>query len=150
MNGWCRNLAKMQVKGLDDYIIRVIKLADPKKAEGYIKMAVYEGAGIVADEVRRNLERHRDTGDLLDSLYLSTMENDNGYIYTQVGFAGYDRDGVPNAVKANALESGTSRNGAEYQPKTPFIRPAVKRTTEQAVAAMAASLDSNIKKIMGD
>lgn len=140
----------MQVKGLDEYVRKLNRLADPKKAEGLIKVAVYEGAGLVADEIRRNLQGHRDTGDLLDSLYLSTMVNENGYIYTQVGFAGYDRNGVPNALKANALESGTSRNGAEHQPKTPFIRPAVKTTQKQAEAAMAATLDSNIKKIMED
>lgn len=140
----------MRFVGLDEYVRKLNRLADTKKAEGLIKVAVYEGAGLVADEIRRNLQGHRDTGDLLDSLYLSEMANENGYIYTQVGFAGYDRNGVPNALKANALESGTSRNSIEHQPKTPFIRPAIKATRERAEAAMAATLESSIEQIMED
>lgn len=148
-NGWCRKLAKFNFEGLDEYVRTLTRLAEPKKVDGMIKAAVFPGAGIVADEVRRNLEAHdQGNGDLAASMFLAVMQNEKGYIYTQIGFAGYDRNGVPNALKANALESGTSRNGKEYQPKTPFVRPAVKATKDKAEAAMAAELDARIKQLM--
>lgn len=139
-------MAKFRFEGLDGYVIKLKRLADPEDYEGMIKASIYPGAGTVADEIRKNLSAHHDTGDLLDSLYLGTMRNENGYIFTQVGFAGYDRDGVANALKANALESGTSRG----QPKTPFIRPALKNSQAKAEALMAAELDARIKKLMED
>jgi len=136
-------LAKFDFKGLDEYVRKLNRLADPKRAEGMIKAAVYPGAGIVADEIRHNLEQHSRTGDLASSLFLSVMENEGGYIYTQIGFAGYDRNGAPNAIKAAVLESGSSR-----QTKTPFIRPALKSTKDKAEAAMAAELESRINQLM--
>lgn len=138
-------MAKFKFEGLDDYIQKINRLADPKRAEGLIKAAVYPGAGVIADAVRERLSTHSRTGDLADSMFLSVMENENGYVYTQLGFAGYDGNGVPNAVKAAVLESGSSR-----QKKTPFIRPAVKSAKDKAEAAMAAELESRIKQLMED
>lgn len=153
----------MQFKGLEEYIWKLNRLADPRKAEGMIKIAVYSGAGIIADEIRKRLEgvlaqsaavrasnkenhdKRGRTGDLADSLYLAKMENDAGYIYTQVGFAGYDSNGIPNALKANVLESGSSK-----QSPTPFIRPAIKAKHKTAEAVMEAELDYSIKLLMED
>lgn len=140
----------MQFKGLDEYVAKLVRLGDPRRTEGLLKSAVYPGAGIVADEIRERLETHDRTGDLSGSMFLAEMKNENGYVYTQIGFAGYDRNGTPNAIKAAALESGTSRNGREYQPKTPFIRPALNAVRKKAEAAMAAELDSRINLLMED
>ena len=130
--------------GLDEYVKKLEKMASPKKVDAMIKASIFPGAGIYADEVRRRLAAHEDTGDLLSSMFLARMENEKGYIYTQIGFAGYDRNGVANALKANALESGTSRG----QPKTPFVRPAANATKGKIEAAMAAEFDARIKEIM--
>lgn len=143
-------MAKLRFKGLDEYVHKLNQLADPRRVNGMIKASVYPGAGIVADAIRERLETHDRTGDLAKSLTLTEMEDDNGYIFTQVGFAGYDANGVPNALKAAALESGTSRNGREHQPKTPFIRPALNAVRKKAEAAMAAELDSRINQLMED
>lgn len=143
-------MAKFTAKGMDEYISKLNRLADPRKVDGMIRASVYPGAGVVADAVRERLETHDRNGDLSGSLTLTTMEKENGYIFTQIGFAGYDRNGVPNAIKAAALESGTSRNGEEYQPKTPFIRPALNSVRKKAEAAMAAELDSRIEQLMED
>ena len=136
-------MAKFKFEGLSEYVRNLNRLADPKRAEGMLKASVYPGAGIVADEIRHNLEAHSRTGDLASSLFLAEMQNENGFVFTQIGFAGYDRNGVPNAIKAAVLESGSSR-----QTKTPFIRPALKSTKDKAEAAMAAELDSRINQLM--
>jgi HK97 gp10 family phage protein len=84
-----------------------------------------------------------DGGDLKNSTYLKTFVNKNGYVYTQVGWDGYDRNGVPNALKANALESGTSK-----MPKRPFVRPAVNKVKRAAEFAIEQALDQKINEIM--
>lgn len=160
-------MAKISFQGLTGYVRHLNRLADAKTVRGTIKMAVYPGADIIANEIRKNLthvlegnsyirgadgstDARARTGDLLRSLYLSPMQDEDGYIYSQIGYAGYDPHGVPNALKAAALEHGTSRNGREYQPKTPFVRPALKAAKAKAEAAMAAELGRAIRIIMED
>lgn len=138
-------MAKFKFEGMDEYIATLGRLGG-KQAEKVIKYAVYPGAGIVADAIRTAAQQHKDTGDLLDSLTLATMRNDNGYINTKIMFDGYDSKGVPNAIKAMALESGTSRG----QKATHFITKAVKSSEKQAVQAMSNALDEKIGQIMGD
>lgn len=136
-------MAKMRFDGLDEYIRVLNRLANPARAEGAIKAAIYPGAGIVADEIRKGAEAHDRTGDMSSSMTIHAMRNEDGYIYAQIGFVGYDRYGTPNALKAYGIESGSSTSD-----KRPFIRPAVKRTKEKAEAAMAAELDEQIKRLM--
>ena len=95
----------------------------------------------MADEIRSRIPV--DSGDLKSSMALTVMRNDNGYVYTQVTFPGYDRRGVPNAVKAAVLESGSST-----RQKHPFIRPAVNSCKAKAVLAMSEALEKKINEIM--
>lgn len=139
-------MAKFKCTGIDMYIDQMQKLGN--RATGVMKVGTYDGAAIIADEVKSRLRaaiKHPDesTGDLENSMFLATMVNENGYVYTEVGFAGYDRNGVPNMIKARAMESGTSK-----QKKTPFIRPAFNAAKEKCMAAMQKTVDEEIKKIM--
>lgn len=141
-------MARFKCTGIGLYVDQLQKLG--KSTVSVMKMGTYDGAAVVADEVRSRLRsaiRHPDdsTGDLEDSMYLATMVDENGYIYTEVGFAGYDRNHVPNILKARAMESGTSK-----QRKTPFIRPAFNAAKEKCMAAMQKTVDDEIKKIMGE
>lgn len=133
-------MAKLTIgKGLEKYQKRLAELGTA--ADGICKAAVYEGAAIIADAVKENTPV--DTGDLRDSIGLSKMKNDNGYINTKLGFDGYDRKGVPNALKAAAIESGTSR-----LKKKPFVRPAVMANTGRAEAKMAQVVEEMIETTM--
>lgn len=139
-------MAKFKFEGMDEYITTLGRIG-AKQAEKIIKYAVYPGAGLVADAIRSAIEpEHVDSGDLASSLTLATMRNDNGYINTKIMFDGYDSKGVPNAIKAAALESGTSRG----QRGTHFISKAVKSVESRAVEAMSNALDEKIGQIMGD
>ncbi len=113
------------------------------------KKAVRKGAGILADHVRANLRKNLagseySTGDLEESLGVTPAGVDkNGVINAKVGFDGYDRKGVPNQLKARAMESGTSR-----QRKRPFIRPAVNKAKQKVEKAMEQTIDEEISKIV--
>jgi len=137
-------MAKMSVSGLDEYINKLSKLG-PKMPE-VAKRAVKAGVNPLADEVRKQLEKNLQgskysTGDLLDSLGVTPVGVDkNGVYNAKVGFSGYDRKGVPNALKARAMESGTSR-----QPKKPFMRPAVNRAKKRVLEEMGRSIDMDLK-----
>lgn len=144
MNGVSVFMAKFKFEGMDDYITTLGRIGG-KQAEKIIKYAVFPGAGLVADAIRSSLDpEHRETGDLAKSITLATMRNDNGYINTKIMFADYDSKGVPNAIKAAALESGTSRG----QKGTHFISHAVKAVQSKAVEAMGKALDEKIGQIM--
>lgn len=136
-------MAKFKFEGIDRYVESLNKIGG-KNAVGVLKYAVYPGAAVIADAIRSALGQHKDTGDLLDSMSLAVMRNDDGYINTKVTFAGYDRDGTPNAIKAAALESGTSRG----QKGTHVISKATKSATEKAIAEMSKALDEKIGQIM--
>lgn len=132
-------MAKIKMEGLDEYRDKINQLG--LRAEGVCKYAVYPGAAIVIDAVKANTPV--DTGDLRNSTFLKVFKNKNGYIYTQIGWDGYDRNGTPNALKANVLESGTSK-----RQKHPFIRQAVNRVKKAAEFAIATALDEKINEIM--
>lgn len=149
MNGCGRlmALAKMSISGFDELELKLSQLGNKSTEIG--KKAVKEGAGILADEVRKNLKKNLEgskytTGDLLDSLGVTPADIDkNGVINAKVGFSGYDRKGVANLVKARAMESGTSR-----QKKKPFLRPAINATKEKIEKIMQKIIDDEIETIV--
>jgi len=137
-------MAKMTIQGFDEYADKLSKLGSA--APEIAKRAVRAGINPLADEVRKGLEKNLQnskysTGDLLDSLGVTPVSVDkNGVYNAKVGFSGYDRKGVPNALKARAMESGTSR-----QPKKPFMRPAVNRAKKRVLEEMGRSIDMDLK-----
>lgn len=129
------------------------------------------GAAPVADEIRRRLRnlpedeyRRLNPGevftgipsgqkqDLLDSLGVTPPQRDRkGFVNVKVGFDGYGSfptraypEGVPNALIARAVESGSS-----VRKKTPFVRPAVQATRKEAVDEMDKSIRQELEKIFG-
>lgn len=116
------------------------------KTDEICKRAVYVGAGVMADQIRANLKKNlaaskETTGDLLDSLGITPPKLDReGNWNAKVGFDGYDKKGVPNQLKARAMESGTSK-----QKKKPFVRPAISQAREKAKKAMEESVGNDIK-----
>lgn len=135
-------MAKFENKAIDAYVEKLNLMERTRLTTSMLKMAVYDGAAIVADAVRPLIPK--DSGDLASSMFLAEMKNEDGFIYTRIGFAGYDSKGTPNQIKANVLEHGRS----DGKGKHPFIRKAVNACGAQAVAAMEARLDTEFKKLM--
>lgn len=162
-------MAKFTVgKGMDEYLGQLDQLN--LASEEMIGRAIYPGAKIVTDEIRKNIEElpTNDTGwytgssdhkisaitksqkkGLLDGLGIARKRNDNGYINVKVGMDGYNStktnkypQGQPNAMIARSIESGTS-----FRSKHPFIAPAVRSKKIAAEMAMAEEFDIETKKI---
>ncbi len=152
-------MAIMTVNSGQEFIKKISQLGAHSEAIG--KKVVAAGASPIADEIRKNLEanladpsyagvgnkgsfafrKKESSGDLLNSFGISpALMDDNGKINSKIGFAGYDRKGVPNALKARAMESGTSN-----LRKRPFVRPAVNSKRKKARQAMEAEFDRQVK-----
>lgn len=164
-------MAKIEFKGIDEYAKQLAKLGQHSK--GIIKAAVFEGADEVADAVRRSTSGVPTVSDLdaiidwrkssaadgltaaqkqglLDGLGLTDMRDEGGYIFTKLGFTGYNDvkthafpNGQPNSLIARSLESGSSA-----RKKHPFVRPAVNSSKARAEQRMGNKIDEMLKKIV--
>lgn len=130
-------MATIAFKGIAEYQKKLEELGK-RDADKAIRYAIYPAAGMVRDEIKRAAPV--DTGDLENSVALTKMTEEDGFIYTKVVFAGYDSKGVPNQLKARALESGRSSPGGKVG-KRPFVRKAVNRARKKAEGLMQAALD---------
>ncbi len=162
------HMAKMTIgKGADDYINQLQKLVS--NSDESIRRAVYDGAHVVADEIRNELQSlpvtdetgrsgHPVTGvtaeekDLLTSSFgLSRMQNDNGFINTKAGVGNKriskgKKGKIVSAVSiAREVESGSS-----FRKKLqPFSKGARKAQTK-AEEAMRNTFDQEVKKDVGN
>lgn len=151
-------VAKMTIKGIDEYALKLSKFG--KDAPKIAKKVVIAGANPVADAIKQNLIANirdpayagkgkgtikrnygKSTGELVNSFGIAPPGVDqHGNTNTKIGFEGYDSKGVPNALKARAMESGTSR-----LKKRPFVRPAVNKTRKKAIEEMGKKLNEQIR-----
>lgn len=140
-------MATITFKGGDEYMRRLRELAD--RSEPMVKQAIHEGARILTNEIRANLEKNlagseESTGALAESLGITKIEQDkNGFWNAKIGFDGYDEKGVPNQLKARVMESGSSTIR-----KRPFVRPAVNAKRKEAETAMERVIMEEIEKTM--
>lgn len=159
-------MAKITFPGLRDYELMLSKIESV--SDDMIGRAVYEGAGIVADAVKANIEALPivtgygtsenplpggvtavQKAGLREGFGISKLQDDSGYLNVKLGFDGYNRTktekypgGQPNQLVARGVESGTS-----WKQKKSFIRPAVNKTRKQAEQKMKDVLDEEISKI---
>lgn len=158
-------MAKIEFKGIEEYSKALSSLfAD---SEAIVKRAVYEGASVVADEIkaglkalptegnRKGTQENQLTGvtrkqkaDLINAFGLAPIENVNGYVQTKAGVDGYGSTptkkypkGVPNAMLMRGVESGTT-----FRKKTPVFRTAVNRARKKCEEAMGRAIDKELEK----
>ena len=155
------------MKGLKEYELKLSKLgADANKVA---KMAVYDGAAIMADEIRKGIEglpivsgygteknplpggvtKSQKQG-LLDGMGIAQIETTDGYVNTKIGFDGYNStktekypQGQPNQLVARGVESGTS-----WKQAHPFIKSAISRARKRVEKKMAETLEEEIERRM--
>ena len=159
-------MAKFKFDGINEYASKIYALEI--SSTGMIKRAVWEGARVVMDAVKTEINALPEISErramiktdqiagitpaqkrgLLDGCGLAKMQDEDGYINTKLGFAGYNStktraypNGQPNLLIARAVNSGTS-----FRKKIPFINRAVKAAKADAEAAMRARLDEDIKE----
>lgn len=134
-------MARITIKGLDEYQDKLNKLS--LHAVEVCKYAVYPAASIVIEAVKANTPvSFPDGGDLRDSCSLTEFKQKGDFVYTQIVWTGYDRNGTPNTLKAGTIESG--RSGKH---KHPFVRPAVDKVRKAAEFAMETALSKKLDQI---
>lgn len=161
-------MATLKFKGTDELNEKLDRARNC--VGGMIKRALYDGAGVLADTLRKETESLPEvkegfvpksnqpirgvTSDqkrgLLSSLFIETMQEDGGRYSTHVFFTGRNQtktkkypDGQPNALIARSVNSGSS-----VRMKIPFVNRAVSKAKAKVEAAMQARLDSDLDKIM--
>lgn len=160
-------MATISFKNGDEYLLKLSKLEAALKDE-VCGAAIYGAAGIVADEIRSQLEAvPTDEGygtaseptrgpkaaqkeALLDALGISSMKEKSGYYDVKIGFDGYNGittkrwpRGQPNQMVARSIERGTT-----WMKATAFVKKAVAATRKRALEFMKHSVDESIRKIM--
>ena len=158
-------MAKMTIgKGMDEYLAKLGNLEFA--APGLVGQAIFEGAKIVTDQVRAEIEAlptaeskrvatprdptQVEKDGLLDGLGVAKKKNDGGYINVKIGMDGYNTDktkkyprGKPNAMIARSIESGST-----VMKRNAFISRAVNKTKKDAEAAMQKVIEEGIEKIV--
>lgn len=160
-------MAKIEMRGLDEYTNALAELERLTRDE-VVGAAVYDGADVVADEIRRQIDAlpiddRYGTRDnplhgigtvqkkgLQDSLGVSRIRDDNGLRNVKIGFAGYNPmrtkrwpNGQPNAMIARALERGTT-----WMTSIKFIKQGVAQSRKRCIEAMQATIDEKIHAIL--
>lgn len=97
----------------------------------------------LADVIGRgNKTRSRSKGNLIKAVKVTkAYQVSSGDWHIKVGIYGYDKDGVPNALKAMVLEHGRSD-----MPAKPWLKPAINATKKDVLKAMSDRLDKEINK----
>ena len=157
----------MRVMGFDS-IDKLISQFDKfdKESEKMFEEALFDGAAVVADEVKKGINsipiqetksgrspwgtpNHKLTGitstqkaGLNDGFGIASFRNEGGSITTSIGFNGYNADRTPNQLIARVVESGSS-----FRQKHPFVRPALNAARSKAEEAMKKKILEKVKEI---
>ena len=161
----------INVKGMDEFIKKLDKLE--KATQGIMKVALYDGADVVADEIKKGLQSlpvyqkrdgspawgtpekpirgvsQRQKDDIIRSFGVSHHYTKGGSVYAVIGVSGdgytegYWKGGNRLPIPVLLREL---ESGTSFMQKIPTIRPAVNRAKAQATSAMQRSLDKTIKK----
>lgn len=156
-------MAKWKFQGLDEYIAQLEKLTNDRE---YIGPTIYEGAAVVADEMKKEINNipvemeYAPAGGkkrgitsvqkagLQSGFGITKMKNDDGFYNVKLGFNGYNGqktkkypNGQPNSVIARSLVSGTS-----FRKKNDFVGRATRSKKAQAEMLMQKKLDDEIRK----
>jgi hypothetical protein len=130
-------MAQFDFRGLDDLVAQLNRLGRideiaPKMIDGSIDL--------LEDEVKAELEHHKDTGDMLASIETTraTLNQYGGY-YAYVRPSGVDRDGTRNVEKLVYLEYGAKGRSA-----TPVLKRATIRAAPKIKEKMVAIFEREI------
>lgn len=156
---------QVKVSGLEEAMEMLKSLES--RAEGMAQMALYKGAGELADGIRtvlgelessKEVDHHNrviitqeQKEDLIEGFGIAPFRFKDGKYDTNLGFNGYTRQktkrypqGVPIQLLARSMESGTS-----FRMKQPFMRRAVKQYKDKAIEAMSEAINEEIRKAGG-
>lgn len=153
--------------GLENLTKQLDQLA--AKSRSISRAALGEAAGVTIQEVKKAIQTlpveksrfgtpekpltgvtARQKADLLNSVGIARFRDSGGTVNTSIGFDGYGSTktkkypgGVPNAMLARSIESGTS-----FRKKTPFMRKAQSAIKGRALQAAEEKATEMVKKFL--
>ena len=152
----------VKVDGMETISMMLQNLGD--KAEGIASRGLFKGAGIMADEIRKEAAGIRTgPGASRESARYATQEEKQIVMNAAAGIAKFKKNGtevdtsigfrnagyaeingksVPIPKIVNAINSGTS-----FMHKQPFVRKAANRAKERASEAIRASIEADVNGI---
>lgn len=165
-------MARIKFQGLEEYEKLLSKISSPTATREIAGAAIYAGAEVVADAIKKSIEalpvveddlqrhgsaRHmlttitkKQKDGLLEGFGITQMREESGYYNVKLGFDGYNKvktkqypAGQPNALIARSINSGTS-----FRAKTQFVDLATKESKPQAEKAMAKAFDKKLEEQM--
>jgi len=133
-------MARCEIKMPDEFLDKLSKLGD--RFDQAAPKILQSGGKVVLSQMKANLEGRigkdtkypsRSKGDLVRSLGITpALQDRNGEWNIRVGVGdSKDREGVPNALKAQVLEYGKSGQKAK-----PWMKPARRKARKPAIHAM--------------
>lgn len=157
----------MKVEGFDG-IEKIITgfIRMDKNVGKVMSKGLYEGAGVVADEIKGRIEalpiqERKRTGyapwitgkgdydelkgitsyqkqGLIDGFGIAKFSHGGDSVETTIGFDGYNERGEPNQLIARSIESGSS-----VRRKNPFVRPGFNASKGRAEKAIEKTIVFN-------
>lgn len=138
--------------------------------EEVARVALKAGASVIANQMKENLKgilSDKATGQLVAAFGITPMKRDTRMNFNvHLGFDGYQEPGhVPFQLIARSFESGAVMGGryevgangkrkkkkispdSYWRKPTPFAKPAVEATKQQAYDAMTRVAEKELKKI---
>lgn len=155
-------MARIHIKPASAFSMQLQKWSD--KSGDIAKKAIYIGAGPVADKLKTAMEvnlndqsylgftgsadrknvGYEPTGSMAENFGITGMSQDSlGNWNVHVGWDGYDPNGKANQLKANVMESGSSKQKAR-----PFVKPTVAAMKQRTEKKMGEVIEAEIKKIV--
>lgn len=151
-------MATITFEGLEAYMKQLDGLG--RDFPKVVNAALYEGAKVVADAVRAEIDglkdSHRHVTDaeiqgLRAGLGVAHFWNEKGKTMTKIGFEGYNSyrtkkfpKGHPNVLVARSIIRGTSWIAPDR-----FMTRAVKKSREEALAAIQRRLEAELQARAG-
>lgn len=119
--------------------------------DGIVQKMLVDGIEPLQKQIESNLAsvighgtktRSRSKGNLIKAVKITkAYQVANGDWHIKVGVYGYDKNGVPNALKAMVLEHGRSDMLAK-----PWLKPAINSSKKYVLKAMSDRLEKELKK----
>lgn len=134
-------MAKFKYSGLGN--IQMQLEARGAKVGGTVNHMLNAGAKIAREEMKAALKEYKikDTGDLIKSIKASKIKKGDSGKYITIRPTGYDRHGVPNALKGYVYEIGTSK-----YPARPWKTLADERMRDKIQARMREVFEEEMSK----
>ena len=146
--------------GINEYLQTLNRLG--KEIEGISKQAIYEGAKIIADEIKNNIEAlptdeewgtpkkmkagptKAEKENIARGLGIAHVQDNKGTINTKIGYddAGYDKNNKPIQMISRSVNSGTS-----FMKKNPFFEKGVRNSRNKAKQKMIEVAEKELEKI---